>query len=328
VYVVGQTSSTNFPGTTGGAQAVKASGGGYDAFIARLNSSLTTLTQATYLGGSGDDAGGALAIHPTSGDVFVDGTTTSTDFPGTTGGAQATNGGGQDAFVARLNAALTTLKQATYLGGSGADWGVALAIHPTSGDVYVSGFTLSTDFPGTTGGAQAANGGGFDAYVARFTPNLASAPEPTPGKVTGGGQIAGDPVFSATGTLLSAPALIASAAGLNSQATFGFSMTCCAPAGNLEYNDHSVDVRIKAQSITGLFISSPGASCPSTAGSHHAKFTGMAFVIRSTATTTESFTVDVDDCGQPGTNDTFGIKTTTYSNGPSTLIGGNIHIDK
>jgi hypothetical protein len=41
-----------------------------------------------------------------------------------------------------------------------------------------------------------------------------------------------------------------------------------------------------------------------------------------------AFTVDVDDCGEPGTMDTFGIKTTSYSNGPSTLIGGNIQIRK
>ena len=57
----------------------------------------------------------------------------------------------------------------------------------------------------------------------------------------------------------------------------------------------------------------------------------MAAVIRSTGTTDEPFTVDVDDCGEPGTADTFGIKTATYSNpaiplAPSTLIGGNIQI--
>jgi len=52
----------------------------------------------------------------------------------------------------------------------------------------------------------------------------------------------------------------------------------------------------------------------------------MASVIRSTGTTTEPFTVDVDDCGEPGTGDSFSIKTTTYSNGPSPLIGGNIQI--
>ena len=45
-----------------------------------------------------------------------------------------------------------------------------------------------------------------------------------------------------------------------------------------------------------------------------------------TGTTPERFTVEVDDCGEPGTSDTFWIRTTTYENGPSTLIGGNIQI--
>jgi hypothetical protein len=147
----------------------------------------------------------------------------------------------------------------------------------------------------------------------------------TPGKVTGGGQIESDPVFSAFGDLLSLPALVPSLAGPTSQATFGFVVTCCAPSGNLEYNDHAADTRIKAESINGLFISSAGTSCPAPGG-RHATFTGTAQVIRSTGTTTEFFTVEVDDCGEPGTADSFGIKTTTYSNGPSPLIGGNIRI--
>jgi hypothetical protein len=112
----------------------------------------------------------------------------------------------------------------------------------------------------------------------------------------------------------------------SSQATFGFVVRCCDPAGNLEYNDHQADVRIKAQTVDGLFISSPGTSC--TSGGRHATFTGLASVIRSAGTTTERYTVDVDDCGEPGTQDTFGIKTTTYSNGPSPLIGGNIQIKR
>jgi hypothetical protein len=175
VYVAGSTSSTNFSGTTGGAQAVNS--GGNDAFVARLSSSLTTLKQATYLGGSGGDVAQALAIHPTSSDVYVAGYTGSKDFPGTLGGAQATGGG---AFVARLSSSLTTLTQATYLGGSRLDVAQALAIHPTSGDVYVAGYTSSTDFPGTTGGAQAFNSGGsgvfgparLDAFVARLSSSL------------------------------------------------------------------------------------------------------------------------------------------------------------
>jgi hypothetical protein len=92
----------------------------------------------------------------------------------------------------------------------------------------------------------------------------------------------------------------------------------------LEYNDHQADVRIKAQSVKALVISSPG-NCTATTGKH-ATFTGDASVIRSTGTTTETYTVDVDDCGEPGRSDQFGIQTTSYSNGPSTLIGGNIQI--
>jgi len=152
----------------------------------------------------------------------------------------------------------------------------------------------------------------------------------TPGKVTGGGQIDGDPVFALDGVLLSLPALVPSLADPKSQASFGFVVKQVegggTPTGNLEYNDKPGDVRIKATSYSGLFISEPGTSCPATPGSKHAKFTGTAAVIRSTGTTTESFTVDVDDCGEPGTGDSFGIKTASYMNGPSTLIGGNIQI--
>jgi hypothetical protein len=102
---------------------------------------------------------------------------------------------------------------------------------------------------------------------------------------------------------------------------------CCPETGNLEYKDQDADVRIKAQSIDNLSITSPGTSCTAVPGSKHATFTGMADVIRSTGTLPDQpFTVDVDDCGEPGTADTFGIKTTDYSNGPSNLTGGNIQI--
>ncbi len=174
----GYTFSTNFPGTAGGAQA--AYGGGGDAFVARFNGTLTTLNQATYLGGSGSDYAYALGIHPPSGEVYVPGSTASTNFPGTAGGVQATNAGGDgDAFVARLNASLTVLQQATYLGGSGGDQAKLLAIHPASGVVYIAGLTSSTNLPGRTGGAQAAYGGGTgDVFVARLTADLALAPQP------------------------------------------------------------------------------------------------------------------------------------------------------
>jgi hypothetical protein len=143
------------------------------------------------------------------------------------------------------------------------------------------------------------------------------------GKVTGGGQVSGDPVFSADGVLLSVPALVPSLANPNSQASFGFVVqsTGGTPKGNLEYSDKPAGVRIKATSISSLLIT-PGTCGAST----HAEFSGTAAVTRSTGTTTQSFTAQADDCGEPGTMDKFGINTAGYSNGPSLLIGGNIQI--
>ncbi len=171
VYVAGATSSTGFPGTSGGAQP--GSGGGFDAFVARFNAALTVRHQSTYLGNAGVDEANALAIHPATGEIYVAGYTASNPFPGTAGGAQVAYGGGTyDAFVARFDAALTTLHQSTYVGGSGDDQAYALAIHPASGEIYVAGATSSTSFPGTGGGAQAASGGGEDAFVTRFNAAL------------------------------------------------------------------------------------------------------------------------------------------------------------
>jgi hypothetical protein len=126
----------------------------HDAFVARLSADLGTLRQSTYLGGNDEEYAYALAIHPTTGDVYVVGYTRSTDFPGTTGRDSSRTD--RDAFVARLSADLGTLRQSTYLGGSRDEHAYALAIHPTTGDVYVAGWTQSDDFPGTLVGRREA----------------------------------------------------------------------------------------------------------------------------------------------------------------------------
>ncbi len=176
VYAAGNTSSTAFPGAIGGAQS-SYGGGGYDTFVTRLNAELSTRLQLTYVGGSGTDMNGGLVIHPVSGEIYVSGRTDSTNLPGTTGGAQASYGGGlADAFVARFNAALTARLQATYFGDTQFDAGMALAAHPATGEIYVAGYTTSTVLPGTTGGAQPAFGGGVaDAFVSRLSLDLRAA---------------------------------------------------------------------------------------------------------------------------------------------------------
>ena len=152
--------------------------GGYDPSLPVV---IDPLLQSTYLGGTSYEISYhlALAIHPVSGDVYLAGDTVSADFPGTAGGPQPATGGNTDAFVARFNAALTVLKQATYLGGAAQDVATALAIHATSGEVYVAGTTGSLTFPGTAGGAQAVTGGDVDGFVARLSADLTSLGQAT-----------------------------------------------------------------------------------------------------------------------------------------------------
>jgi hypothetical protein len=319
-YVTGFTFSADFP-TTPGAFDTTFNPGTFDAFVTKLNPAGSALVYSTYLGGASTDQGFGIAVDG-AGNAYVTGLTVSADFPTTPGAFDTTFNGGGDAFMTKLNPAGSALVYSTYLGGASNDQGSGIAVDG-AGNAYVTGSTFSADFPTTPGAFDTTFNGSIDAFVTKFA---IAPPESTPGKVTGGGQIESDPVFSPFGDLLSVPALVPSAASPTAKATFGFSVRCCAPKGNLEYNDHDADVRIKALSIDGLFISGPGSSCPATPGSKHATFTGTASVIRSTGTTTEPYTVDVDDCGEPGTADTFGIQTTTYSNGPSVLIGGNIQI--
>ncbi|MFO1322864.1 MAG: hypothetical protein U1F15_02265 [Burkholderiales bacterium] len=168
VFVAGSTGSFNFPGTNGGAQP--GAGGGGDAFVAKFTRDLTAIVQVTYVGGSGSDFAQALAFDD-AGAVVVAGSTNSLNFPGTAGGAQETAGGGGDAFVARFTTDLRTLLQATYVGGSGFDQGFAVA-SGADGSVYVAGGTASSNFPATTGGAQAVRGGSGDAFCARLSRDL------------------------------------------------------------------------------------------------------------------------------------------------------------
>ncbi len=122
------------------------------------------LVYSTYLGGSGDDHGQAIAVDP-SGNVYVTGYTFSTNFPTANPLQGAYGGGTYDAFVAKLNSAGSALVYSTYLGGSGYDLGLGIAAD-ASGNAYVIGDTSSTNFP-TVNPLQAGYGGGSDAFVAK-----------------------------------------------------------------------------------------------------------------------------------------------------------------
>ena len=169
-YVTGYTNSTNFP-LSSGTKTQPIFAGVYDAFFVKLNSAGTMLLHSTYLGGSGDDRGAAIAVKANAGggyDAYVAGATASTNFP-TAGTIQSTNGGGAtDAFVTKYSPSFGWV-YSTYLGGSAVDQGAGIAVD-NSGNAYVTGSTLSTDFP-LVNSFQLSGGGGFsDAFVAKVNP--------------------------------------------------------------------------------------------------------------------------------------------------------------
>jgi MYXO-CTERM domain-containing protein len=167
VYVTGGTYSTNFP-TDGGFDTTR--GGLQDALVTKVNANGQSLDWSSYLGGSGNDRGTGIAVDG-SGDVYVTGYTQSTDFP-TPGGFDTTYGGGisGDAFVTKVNANGQDLAWSSYLGGSGEDWGRGIAVDG-NGNVYVTGYTKSTDFPTTQGGFDTTLGGSQDAFVTKVNAN-------------------------------------------------------------------------------------------------------------------------------------------------------------
>ena len=110
-----------------------------------------TMIYSTYFGGNGDDIVWAVKVNPTDQSVYFAGQTSSSQFPIAlpAGGAQATNGGGTingDAFVARVDSTGTNLLYFTFLGGTGDDGALDLALD-SAGNAYITGFTDSTNFP-------------------------------------------------------------------------------------------------------------------------------------------------------------------------------------
>ena len=175
VYITGGTNFTDMP-VLNASQGTLA--GGLDAFVTEMNPAATTGSQllySTYLGGTGDDIG--YGITADSASAYVVGSTSSTNFPAAgTGSFQSTNGGGIDAFVAKLANPVTTgttpgsvtLSYSTYLGGSGTDVALGAAVDSDQG-VRIIGWTNSLNFPVINNPVQAGFGGGAsDAFVARI----------------------------------------------------------------------------------------------------------------------------------------------------------------
>lgn len=185
LFVLGITSSTNFP-VTGGAYQTTFAGGpsttqyllfnGSDLVLFRLSADGSSMLASTYLGGSGNDGlnygsnllynygdafRGEIIVDEVS-NVYFSSTTRSNNFPNaSTNGALS---GSQDAVYGRMNAALTTLDFARYYGGTGFESGNSIQ-RSSAGDLYMTGGTTSSNLNFGAGGFMTNTIAGTDAYV-------------------------------------------------------------------------------------------------------------------------------------------------------------------
>jgi hypothetical protein len=187
VYVTGPTNAPDFPVTPGTVQTTNPAGTPI-SFLTKINPAGTSLVFSTYLNLT--DAP-VLAVDA-SGNIFVGGTNISFPIPSGTTPFQATPKNGNSILIVKLNSTATSVLNATYLGGSGEDFLVGLAVD-ADGDLYAAGSTTSNDFP-TKNPYQASLGTSANSiFVTKLDPSLSTLLYSTYlGQDSGGGLVAVD----------------------------------------------------------------------------------------------------------------------------------------
>jgi hypothetical protein len=147
VYLVGSTSSTNFPTANAFQPGLAIQPGSFvqsDAFVTKLASDGSALIYSTYFGGTGREFGNAIAVD-NFGNAYVAGFTDSTNLP-TMNPLQPALSGTSDGFVTKFNQSGSALQYSTYLGGSNFDEASSIAVN-AQGNAYITGVTGSLNFP-------------------------------------------------------------------------------------------------------------------------------------------------------------------------------------
>jgi hypothetical protein len=164
IYIAGTTYSTDYPVKAAYQSAI---GGKFDAFVTKLNPVGSAVIYSTFLGGSDEDQAWALEVDA-QGEAIITGLAKSGDFPVFKAYQPAYGGGAGDVFLSKLSASGKSLLFSTYLGGSGLDWAYDMSLD-SEGDIYVSGYSDSLNFP-TANATQPANAGGADAFAVKLDP--------------------------------------------------------------------------------------------------------------------------------------------------------------
>ncbi len=164
-YVVGAAASPDYPATVGAYDP--SFGGDVDVVVTKLAPGGSQIMYSTFLGGDGQDSGAAIAIDA-QGYAYITGLTSSADFP-TTAGAYDTSYASFDGFVTKLAPSGTALAYSTFLGGTGSDHGLAIAVDALGG-AYVAG-RAGSGFPTTDGAYDTSPNGGRDGFVTKLLPS-------------------------------------------------------------------------------------------------------------------------------------------------------------
>jgi hypothetical protein len=169
VYAAGSTKSADFPTTPGVYDRTGSGNNSNDGFVAKIAPDGTSLIWSTYLHGT--DRDDVYGVHvDADGYVYAIGWTRSSNFPTTAGAYDRGHSGAMDVFVAKLRPDGSSLVYSTFLGGSRIDQCRGGMGFDAEGNVYLSGYTDSLNFPTTDGAIQQTFKGGYgDAFVAKLS---------------------------------------------------------------------------------------------------------------------------------------------------------------
>jgi len=170
IFISGETSSSNFPTTTGCFD--NTFNGGRDNFISKLSNDLSILISSTYIGGSDYEKAYSVSLGAL-GKVFITGMTSSSDYPTIIGSFSTTHNGLNDAFVSKLSNDLTVLESSTFIGGINDDYSNSIKLD-LFGNVFIGGETYSNNFPVTTGSFSTSLNGANDLFIAKLDNGLGS----------------------------------------------------------------------------------------------------------------------------------------------------------
>ncbi|MGQ9618212.1 MAG: SBBP repeat-containing protein [Candidatus Aminicenantia bacterium] len=160
-YVTGRTYSEDFPLKNPFRQK---NSGSWDVFVTKFSKEGNSLVYSTYIGGTDDDFGYSIVVDSYN-YAYITGITASEDFP-VLNPYQEKNGGSWDAFLTKLSPDGSFLIYSTYIGGQKYEYGNSLTID-SSGFVYITGWTASSDFP-VQNPLQSSNAGSCDVFLAKI----------------------------------------------------------------------------------------------------------------------------------------------------------------